>query len=188
MAPAKQGPSGNRELLLPIAAALLLLLLGAALLVWPDETIHIFPPLIGVVLVLAGIPPVVTGLVLRHRVMEPGFRVLQGCINIGVGIIFIVKQDLSLMFLSVLFGLYALVSAGVDFSEALRGRRLHQPWLGRLVESVLRFLFSILLLFSPFGHLQYSLWARLLGIYFFLTALGLLRWLLPLRRHRPEDN
>lgn len=175
----------DKNLRPPLAAALALLLLGLALLAWPDVLLKVLPPLIGVVLILVGAQFIISTLLMGSRVKEPSLRFLSGFVNILVGAVFILKRDVSLLFMSVLFGLYVLVSAGIGLSVALAGRQRREAWLPAALESLLELVLGALLLFSPFNGL--TLWVRVLGVYFVVAAAGML-WALAGLKKREDEN
>ncbi len=154
--------------LLPILGTVVLMLLGLALLIWPAGVINMFSPLLGIVLIVVGAQVTAHSLVMGRRVAAPGAALVRGLIMLLVGVVFITKRDLSLAFLSVLFGLYILVSAALDFSSALESRYHKRPYGLEMAGSIFSLAIGLLLLFSPFSGLD--LWARVLGGYFLLMA------------------
>lgn len=178
----------NSELGAPAIVAGLLLLLGLGLLFWPDAVLTVFPPLIGGVLVLVG------GLMLAHCVVmwkhlaQPELRVLSAAVNIVIGLVFIIKHDFSLAFLSILFGIYVLVMAGIDFSSALGAMWSGEAWIGSMLEALVKLVLGALLMFAPFSGR--ALWARVLGGYFVVVAVRILflLWQMGKRTEEPEEN
>lgn len=156
------------ELGMPMAAAVALLLLGAGLIIWPEAVIGVFPPLLGAVLLLVGTLNIAHAMVLSRRKTDPGFKFVQGVVNVIVGLVFIAKQDVSLAFLTILFGLYVLVSASVNFSSAIKDKSAGKTWVATLVESFFEMLLGLILLFGPFSGR--ALWIRVLGLYFVVAA------------------
>lgn len=113
---------------IPLVAALALLLLGALLVFFPDTVLGLLPPLVGTVMLLVGLQGLIHALVMGERLPEPGMKMLQSVIYLLVGLIFLVKQDISLAFLSILFGLYVLVTAAIHLSLAIDNRRKKKAW------------------------------------------------------------
>ncbi|MGD9559511.1 MAG: DUF308 domain-containing protein [Oscillospiraceae bacterium] len=170
----------------PLAGAVLFLLLGVGMLVWPDAILTVFPPLVGAVLVVVGIQAVAYNLVMGRRVANGAFALLRGVINILVGAIFLVKRDLSLAFLSILFGLYVLVGAAMNLSTAAQRIREKKPFATELWDGVFNLVLGLLLLFSPFTGR--SLWVRVLGVHFIVSAGTSLVWMLRRGGEKPVDD
>lgn len=175
---------GRRRWALPMAVAVIFLLLGVALLAWPEAVIGVFPPLLGVVLLLVGVQGTAHTLVMWRRLPAPGFALLRGLVNLVVGVIFLVRRDVSLVFMSVLFGAYVLVGAALDFVAVIRDRKERPAVWTDLAESLLNLVLGVLLLVSPFTG--QALWARVLGLHFVLVV-GSSLWWLWRQRQNPAD-
>jgi uncharacterized membrane protein HdeD (DUF308 family) len=165
----------NSELGAPAIVAGLLLLLGLGLLIWPDVVLGVFPPLIGGVLVLVGGLMLAQCIVIWQYLAQPELRVLNASVNIVIGLVFIIKHDVSLAFLSILFGIYVLIMAGIDFSSALGAMWSGEAWIGLMLEALVKLVLGALLMFAPFSGR--SLWAQVLGGYFVVAAVRILFWL-----------
>lgn len=159
----------------PLVGAAILLVLGVALMAWPEVVLGIFPPLLGAVLALAGAIGLAHSLAMRSHLARPGAKLLQSVLQVVVGIIFMVKRDFSLGFLAVLFGLYVLASSVIRLGEATAAARAKQPWAGALADGLMQLVLGVLLLFAPFS--QRMLWARFLGVHFVVAAANTLHWL-----------
>lgn len=176
----------DRASLIPTIVMVAVLLLGLALVIWPDSILSVFPPLLGGVLVLVG------GLVLAHcfvmwnRLAQPELQLLRAVVNIVIGIIFIVKHDFSLAFLSILFGIYILVMAGIDFSAALGAMWSGENWAVTLLDALFKLVLGILLMFAPFTGR--SLWARVLGAYFAIASAKALIWLIKAEKKANKEQ
>lgn len=170
----------------PAAGAAVFFVLGVALLVWPEIVLLIFPPLVGILLLLVGLQQVTHTVVFYQKVIEPGMKLVQGFVEAIVGVVFLLKQNISLMFFTILFGLYILVIAAVRFSTALQEKKSGNPWKSSFFESVFQLALGLLMLFGPFG--QNMLWARLLGAHFVLSAGGALLWMRrEAKRNKPDQ-
>lgn len=154
----------------------MVLALGLALIFWPRGVLQVFPPLLGALMLVAGAIGIAHSLAMRARLMQPGMKLLQGLLTVLVGLVFLVKQNFSMAFLTVLFGIYVIVTACIHMSMALDAARDGGRWFAEAGEGLLQFVLGALLLFSPFtGNL---LWARLLGLHFSVAALSTMGWLL----------
>ena len=159
---------------LPLLGALAFFLLGLSLFLFPEPIIRVLPVLIGLVLILVGIQGIAYTAVMHSKMMNAGFKLMHSFINLLIGLVFLLKQDVSLVFLSVLFGLYILFSAVVNFTQTVQNKSDKHSFAIDIIEILLSCIFGFLLLFSPFSGL--SLWVRVLGIYFIIAGIGLFRW------------
>lgn len=171
---------------IPFGGAALFFALGLALLIWPDAVLTVFPPLLGGIIVLVGSLNVGHTLVMWQRVAQPGFKLLRGMVNIVVGLVFIAKRDVTLAFLSILFGLYVLIMAAIDFSDAMQNLRTQKRWGLTFFQAVAKLVLGLVLLFAPFSGR--TLWVRVLGVYFMVIAGGTLHWLVTERRPAPPAS
>lgn len=170
---------------LPLLGSLAFLILGLILLIWPAKVIIILPVLIGLVLVLVGVQGLAHTLVMHKRIMQPGYKAMQALVNLIIGCIFLVKQDISLLFLSVLFGLYVLFSTVISIVQTFHDIAEKRPFAASLLYEVMALILGILLLFSPFSGLE--LWIQVLGIYFILAAAGLFNWFRKLDKNKTDE-
>lgn len=148
----------------------LLLALGLALILWPGVLTAFMPVLIGTVLILAGVSAVLSAVTKKEWFVAPSIRILFGVVAVVVGLVFLINQDVSIMFLSVLFGLYVLIMAALGFVETYRGLRAGHHWVGLLLENLVQVVLGLLLLLKPFSGL--NIWVQVLGIHFVVMALG----------------
>lgn len=179
----------STSLLGPLIGGGVFLLLGIAMVIWPHVIVNMIVPLIGTALLLVGAQGIAYSIVMHSKMQDAGIKLLQGFVNVMVGGVFLLKRDVSALFISILFGLYVLITAAISLSQAVGQMREKRRFMAELVSSVLQLFLGLLLLFSPFS--QGDLWVRVLGINFVVTALGMLLWLTDMRRgaaHTREDE
>ena len=174
----------NPLLAFPISASLIITLLGICLILWPNEVLSLFPPLIGAILSIVGGITILHAIITFKEAPSPWFKLMQGIINLAVGLVFIFNNNVSLAFLTILFGVYILISAATQLLYAIQGLFAKKRWIGDLLESIFQFFLGALILFGTFsGH---ALWARLLGLQFAITGASSLFWLLRLKEVPPD--
>ena len=176
----------NPLLAFPISASIIILLLGLFLILWPNEVISLFPPLIGAVLSIAGIITILHAILTFKDASSPWFKLMQGIINLAVGLVFIFNNNVSLAFLTILFGVYTLISAVAQLLYTIQNLFSKKQWVNNLLESLFQFVLGALLLFGTFSG--YALWARLLGLQFAITGASSLFWLLRLKEVTPQPE
>ena len=101
---------------LPLAGGALLCVLGLTALVWPGRVAKILPLCIGAAILGLGLCEVASGFLAKSFLPEyiPGMRKLQGFVNVAVGLVFLLNRTLSLMFIAVVLGVWAVA----DFEDA----------------------------------------------------------------------
>lgn len=166
----------------PVILMLIFAALGLLLIFFPGFFVRILPPLVGIVLILVGLQGIISGLSLRGVLKHPGFTMARGVLCIVVAIIFLAKNDLSVVFISILFGLFVLISAVLGMMGAVRQKRAGEPWAFDVFEGVVDIILGLLLLIAPFRGM--NLWTQILGIHFILVAIGALLVLLRMRKQR----
>ena len=115
---------------LPLAGGALLCVLGLTALVWPGRVAKILPLCIGAAILGLGLCEVASGFLAKSFLPEyiPGMRKLQGFVNVAVGLVFLLNRTLSLMFIAVVLGVWAVAFGALRLRDALRRRASGQPW------------------------------------------------------------
>lgn len=164
----------------PTIALIVFAALGLLLLFVPGFFVRILPPLVGIALILIGLSGVISGFTLRSATSHPIFFIGPGLLAIIVGIIFLAKNDVSVVFISILFGLYVILTAVFSIMDAWRKRKAGQPWMFDIVEGVIDILLGLILLLSPLHGM--NLWVRILGAHFILLSIGALLMLFRVKK------
>ena len=92
----------KRWKLMPILSAILFILAGIWFILDPKEITEILPFVIGTVILFVGIEQIIYSIGTREYTLLPGFRLTQGIISTLLGIVFIMKQDFSLIVLGLI--------------------------------------------------------------------------------------
>ncbi|MEG0616094.1 MAG: DUF308 domain-containing protein [Oscillospiraceae bacterium] len=164
-----------------IAAASILIAVGLIAIIVPSTVMHILPIFLGITLLIVGIFEIAYSIGIKEYTSIGPFKLIQGGVSIAVGLVFIIKQSVSLAFLGIVLGLWALISAGLKFALALRQHKAQCPYIGIVVDAVLRACVGLFMMFNPFGSL--AAWTLLAGILFVSAGLGLLVWTIYISRH-----
>lgn len=160
---------------LPLFGAATVLVLGLLLMVRPQVVLDIFPPLLGAVLAVAGAMGVAHTAAMRGRLVRPFAKLLLSVLQLVAGLVFVFKRDMSLAFLTLLFGIYVLGTAAVHVGQAAEMAKQKRTWLPKAAEGIFQLVLGALLLLAPIGHRL--LWARFLGLHFVVAAMATLLWL-----------
>ena len=153
---------------LQLTGGLVLLGFGLILVFWPEFAIHVFPPIIGLVLLLVGIEEMVHLILHRTRIASPPLKLAQSLVHIMVALVFLLKRGPSFPFFEVLLSLYVLFSAILHLSLVISALQNRLPFLLELLESILQLVLGLLLLLTPFSSTV--LWVRILGIHFLVAG------------------
>ena len=149
-----------------------LLLLGAAAAFWPRQAVQVLPVLLGLAVLALGASHV-NACVQQKSLSAVGPlgipHLAQGLANLAVGVVLIVKTDVSVTFLGAVLGLWAVVSGVLSLYAAWELRK--DPLVrGSVLDGVLKIGVGVLMLLRPFGSM--ALWTRLVGVFLMLTGAG----------------
>ena len=108
---------------LPVGAGALLCVLGLASLLWPAALVRLLPILIGLAVLVLGTAEIAYRLAMRAAGDEGGPPLLQGAAALAVGLVLLLNRDVSMVFMGLVLGLWALVSAGFRIRALVRLRR-----------------------------------------------------------------
>lgn len=150
---------------LPLAGGALLCVLGLTALVWPGRVAKILPLCIGAAILGLGLCEVASGFLAKSFLPEyiPGMRKLQGFVNVAVGLVFLLNRTLSLMFIAVVLGVWAVAFGALRLRDALRRRASGQPWGCCAGDAAVKFAVGIFMLASPLGSM--AAWTVMVGLF-----------------------
>lgn len=154
---------------LSVTVGAALIALGAVAIIWPQVIVNGLPVLIGIALLCLGVFELVNGV--QHRSVTPlGVPVLlQGIVNVAVGCVFLFNSNVSVVFVGVVLGLWAVVSGIVSLRGAFL-RRGTGAFGYSCVDGALKLLVGLLLVFHPFGGI--AAWMVVLGIFFVFVGIS----------------
>ena len=155
---------------LPLAGGALLCVLGLTALVWPGRVAKILPLCIGAAILGLGLCEVVSGFAAKGVLPEyiPGMRRLQGFVNIAVGLVFLLNRTLSLMFIAVVLGIWAVAFGALRLRDALRRRAAGQAWGCCAGDAAVKFAVGIFMLASPLASM--AAWTVMVGLFFLFVG------------------
>ena len=155
---------------LPLAGGALLCVLGLTALVWPGRVAKILPLCIGAAILGLGLCEVASGFLAKSFLPEyiPGMRILQGFVNVAVGLVFLLNRTLSLMFIAVVLGVWGVAFGAQRLRDALRRRASGQPWGCCAGDAAVKFAVGIFMLASPLGSM--AAWTVMVGLFFLFVG------------------
>lgn len=159
------------------AAAAVLIGAGLSALIWPKLLMNILPVLLGVTLIVVGVCELAFGVGVREYENGGTFKLAQGFISIAVGLVFLFKRDVSLVFLGVVLGLWAIISGALRLTLALRQRAAgYSSWKVTLLDALLKGVIGTFMMFNPFVGL--AAWTMVIGLFLLVTGVALILWII----------
>ena len=131
-------------------AAILYIVLGLVLLIWPDITGNLVCFAFGLVLLIYGVITIISFFV--HDSRQGSFRLelFLGIVAAGVGLVFLIRPDIVLSILPVVLGIYIVIDALLNLKRAIDLSRMGYPrWWVVLVLSLVSAVFGVLILCRP---------------------------------------
>ncbi len=162
----------KRWKLMPILSAILFILAGIWFILDPKEITEILPFVIGTVILFVGIEQIIYSIGTREYTLLPGFRLTQGIISTLLGIVFIMKQDFSLIVLGLILGVWAIIVGSIKLNVALQEKTLQLSWGWDLILGLFQIIFGFILIFHPFAGI--STWILVVGVYFIVIGITIL--------------
>lgn len=160
----------KRLIAVPLIFLILFGVLGVLFILWPTPFVHILPPILGIVLLILGAFATSIGLTMRKTLRQAGFATLIGLASIVIGLIFLIKNNVSIAFIGILFGLFVLVTAFFSLSRAIQAIRTKESFLRDLIVGLINAILGGLLLINPMGGM--TLWVRITGAYLVVLAVS----------------
>ena len=132
----------RRWIALPILSSILLLITGTLLCVFPKEVASSLTIVIGIIVLLYGMEEIAYCLANWEDEELIGLELTTGLLSIFIGIVFLVKHDVTLAFLGFSLGF-------IEMNMMIRRIRYHRPWFITLIEALVQFVFAFLFIFQP---------------------------------------
>ena len=139
----------RRWIALQILSSILLLITGTLLCIFPKEVASSLTIVIGIIVLLYGMEEIAYCLANWEDEELIGLELTTGLLSIFIGIVFLVKHDVTLAFLGFSLGFIALVLGCVKVNMMIRRIRYHRPWFITLIEALVQFVFAFLFIFQP---------------------------------------
>ena len=135
-----------------VVAAILCLVLGIVLLVWPGTGSSVICRTIGAVLVIYGAVQIFAFLLAKEKTAVLALQMVVGVIAAALGVFFLVRPQMMLSVLPTLMGLFIIVVSCLSVKRAfdLRGCCDDQWWINLLL-SIATIALGALIFFHPFG-------------------------------------
>lgn len=159
-----------------VISAVLCILLGIVLVVWPDISMQIACTAIGAVLLIGGVVRLVQYFVVRDGSMYAQMNLIMGIVLTVVGVWIVLKPDKVLAIIPIIIGIVIVIHGLNDLQQAVSlCKEKYDKWWVALLLGLLTVGFGILLICRPFAALDTVV--ILIGIFLIYDGLSDL-WIL----------
>jgi len=157
---------GSRALAL--ASGIAFLLIGIALLVWPDESAEIVAMIVGIGLVIGGVVHVLDALITHRSGSYWGLLLIRGALDVLVGLIAIFYPDITVLVVALFVGVDLIIGGVIQIIVSRRASteveaRSHFLWRG-----ILWILGGLVIVALPGAGI--TLFAWIVGFFFVLSG------------------
>lgn len=137
------------------ASSLAYILIGLALLIWPELSLKVVCYLFGAVILLKGISSIWNYLRSEARFFFSYFSLTFGILAVALGGFLLFKPEMVVSVLPILVGLFVIFDGLVRFQSAFELKRAgHSSWWSFLLLALLSALLGGLMIFNPFASVQ----------------------------------
>lgn len=146
-----------------ILMAVLNMLLGVILLVWPDKFLLWGCYALGLVVLLYGISRIIAYMANKNAVSYLNVDLIAGIIVTAIGVFLLIRPNIFLSILPIVFGLFIIFSGIVKLQNAFELKRVdYEKWWRIFLVAVISVLLGILIIWNPFTTA--ALTAQAIGI------------------------
>lgn len=137
------------------ASSLIYILIGLALLLWPELSLKMVCYLFGAVILIKGISSIRAYIIAQDRFFFSYFSLVFGIITTALGIFLLVKPTMVVSVLPILVGIFVILDGLVRFQSAFELKAAgHTSWWSFLLLALLSAGLGLLMLFNPFASVQ----------------------------------
>lgn len=156
----------------PILGAVLLIVLGLLLIFKSGVIVNLIPLILGFTMIVIGVFQIAYYIGIRDYLVLPSLKLTSGIVNILLGLIFCIKNDRSLEFLGIFFGIWALVTASIRLNLTIQKKLEQFPYIWDVVATLIQLIFALFLIFNPFHG--FAIWAVYAGCFCIIEAIIIL--------------
>ncbi|MCR5049312.1 MAG: DUF308 domain-containing protein [Saccharofermentans sp.] len=166
-----------------IIASILLLLIGVAFIVWPDEAARILARATAIAIIGVGVFEMILFFIGKHKGIVDIPAIISGVLLIALGVYLLIQPDTMLNFFNIIFGIIILI-IGLDhlFQAIFIIRHVRSLWWITLIVGVAAIGLGVLILVNPFSAVRTAM--ILVGITMVVEAIGGF-WNLPALKAKP---
>ena len=166
-----------------IIASILLLLIGVAFIVWPDEAARILARATAIAIIGVGVFEMILFFIGKHKGIVDIPAIISGVLLIALGVYLLIQPDTMLNFFNIIFGIIILI-IGLDhlFQAIFIIRHVRSLWWITLIVGVAAIGLGVLILVNPFSAVRTAM--IIVGITMVIEAIGGF-WNLPALKAKP---
>ena len=154
-----------------VISAVLCIVLGIVLVVWPDMSMQIACAAIGGVLLVGGVVRLVEYFVLRDGSMYAQINLIMGIVLAVVGVWIVLKPDKVLAIIPIIIGIVIVLHGLNNLQQAITlCKEKYDKWWVALILGLLTVGFGVLLICRPFAALDTVV--MLIGIFLIYDGLS----------------
>ena len=130
--------------------AIFYVLLGIAMIIWPDILARLVCYCFGALLIIYGLVVVIGNFSKNKENGFYGFSMINGLIAAGIGIFFIVKYNILIESIGFVMGLIIIIDSFIKFEKSLELQRNRYPlWWLALIFALMTIGLGVLVLVNP---------------------------------------
>ncbi|MBR1797934.1 MAG: DUF308 domain-containing protein [Clostridiales bacterium] len=167
-----------------LVASLILLAVGIAFIVWPEQAATVLARVVAGILTATGVFELVLFALGKRKGYTDVPAVLTGVVLTVLGVFLIIKPDTMLNFFNILFGIVIIV-IGIDhiFQSIFIIRYVRRLWWISLLVGIAALAMGVITILNPFSAVKTAM--IIIGITMVIEAIGGI-WNLPALKARPE--
>jgi len=143
----------NRYMIANCLLAIIMIILGLILYVFPTITIKTVSWLTGLIFIIVGVLAIYS-YIKKDRISLLSFNLIYGIISTVVGLLVISNPFAIANILTVSLGLWLIISGGLKVNYSIRLKNIkEQSWLLTLVVGIITILFGLMVILNPFSKL-----------------------------------
>ena len=152
------------------ASSLIYILLGLALLIWPELSLKVVCYLFGAVILIKGISSVITFFRTEDRFFFSYFTLIFGLSATALGAFLLFSHQVVVSILPLLVGILILFDGVVRTQSAFELRAVgHRSWWSFLLLALISVILGFVMIFNPFASVQVLVMA--IGVFLLLEGI-----------------
>lgn len=137
------------------ASSLVYILIGLALLLWPELSLKVVCYLFGALITIKGISSIYSYVKSQERFFFSYFSLVFGISMVALGIFLFIKPSTVVSILPILVGIFVIFDGIVRFQSAFELKAAgHSSWWSFLLLAILSAGLGLVMLFNPFASVQ----------------------------------
>lgn len=138
-----------------ILMSVLYLALGIFLLLVPGTALNVVCYALGAVVLICAVVQLVRYFVVERGIFQSQLTLISGLVCLGLGAFLIIRSDIVVRILPIVFGLFVIFDSLGRIQNALELRRCnYESWKGFLLLALLSIALGVVMILNPFGTME----------------------------------